>query len=598
MILQALNSYYQRLADREQVPPFGYSEERISYALVISPDGSLVNVDDVRDLSGNKPRARTIRVPQELEERTSGIRPHFLWDKSSYVLGVTANETKCAEKHAAFKQFHKKILEGESDEGLHALLAFLERWEPHKFQAPFFNKEMLDANFVFRLDNEREYLHERPVARDIRERLLAISDAEHGECLVAGRQAPLARVHPRIKGVDGAQTSGASIASFNDDAYLSYGGKKNDTGTNSPVSEQAAFAYTAVLNHLLRRDVHNRQRLQIGDSTTVFWAEADSKEKSEVAELTFADMLNPPSDDIQEAAKLRSILDAVSKGRPLNELNPQLDENTKIYVLGLGAPSKSRLTVRFWEIGSLNLFVHRLAAHYEDLRIEPLPWKTEPAVWRLLYATTPSRNGKTKADDIPPRLGGEMMRAILTGSRYPRSLLTNMIMRFRADGDISGLRVALCKAVLTRDRRLGVKTINEEIPMSLDKQSTHPGYRLGRLFAELENVQKAALGSNVNATIRDRYFGAASATPASVFPVLLRNTQHHLSRLRKDKPGLAFTLEKEIGEIMDGLGTQFPRSLRIEDQGRFAIGYYHQSNARFAGKDERAENETEIDTEE
>lgn len=187
-------------------------------------------------------------------------------------------------------------------------------------------------------------------------------------------------------------------------------------------------------------------------------------------------------------------------------------------------------------------------------------------------------------------IAGELTRAILTGSRYPRSLLNQIIMRLRADGDISGVRVALCKAVLARDLRLGVKGINEEIPMSLDKEASNPGYRLGRLFAVLESAQRGALGKQVNATIRDRYYGAASATPATVFPMLLKNYANHVAKLRKEKPGLAVTLEKEISEIIDGLPQQFPRSLRLEDQGRFAIGYYHQSQARFAhSKDEDAD---------
>jgi CRISPR-associated protein Csd1 len=343
----------------------------------------------------------------------------------------------------------------------------------------------------------------------------------------------------------------------------------------------------------LHRNERNRQRLKIGDATVVFWAAAESSEKAEAAELTFANMLNPPVDDALETAKLRSVLDAVAKGRPLRELNADLDPETRIYVLGL-APNASRLSIRFWETGSLQVLAKRLADHYQDLRLEPLPWKSEPAIWRLLYTTAPSRDGKAKAEDIPPQLAGEMARAILTGHRYPRSLLANIIMRFRADHDISGMRVALCKAVLTRDLRFGVNGIKEEIPMSLDKESSSPAYRLGRLFAELENVQKAALGG-VNASIKDRFFGAASATPASVFSVLLRNTQHHLSRLKKDKPGLAHVLEKEISEIISGLDSQFPRSLRIEDQGRFAIGYYHQAYARFASKTTQTDVETEVE---
>ncbi|GAB3380522.1 hypothetical protein GCM10027514_19760 [Azotobacter armeniacus] len=408
--------------------------------------------------------------------------------------------------------------------------------------------------------------------------------------MVTGEVQPLARLHPAIKGVNGAQTAGASIVSFNLESFGSYG---KSQGENAPVSEAAAFAYTTVLNHLLRRDEHNRQRLQIGDASVVFWALAETAEASEQAELLFAELLDPPADDAGEAAKLRSVLEAVAAGRPLRELDPRLDGATRLFVLGL-APNASRLSIRFWQTGSLDFFARRLAEHYRDLHIEPLPWKAEPAIWRLLYATAPSRDGRAKAEDIPPQLAGEMTRAILTGSRYPRSLLSNVIMRLRADGDISGVRVALCKAVLTRDLRQDVKGIDEEIPVSLDKEAGNPGYRLGRLFAVLEDAQRNALGT-VNASIRDRYYGAASATPATIFPVLLRNTQNHLAKLRKEKPGLAHTIEREIGEIVDGLASQFPRSLRLEDQGRFAIGYYHQSQARFTRNP--AVDKAEADTE-
>jgi CRISPR-associated protein Csd1 len=590
MILSALNEYYSRLSEKDEVPPFGYSEEKISYALIISHEGKLVDAQDLRDTSGKKPQPKSMAVPQP-EKRTSGIKPNFLWDKSSYVLGVSAKEGgRTEQEHAAFVEWHKDVLKNETDDELKAFLKFLLLWNPAEFRAPLCDAEMQDANFVFRLDGQRNYLHESQAAKEIWTSLLAGREATQGPCLVTGKQGAVARLHPTIKGVDGAQSSGASIVSFNLDSFGSYG--KNQ-GENAPVSEQVAFAYTTVLNHLLRRDERNRQRLKVGDATVVFWAVSESSEKVEAAELTFANMLEPPVDDAQEAAKLRSVLDTVAKGRPIQELDADLDPETRIYVLGL-APNASRLSIRFWETGSLEMFAKRLADHYQDLRLDPLPWKSEPAIWRLLYATAPSRGGKAKAEDIPPQLAGEMARAILTGRRYPRSLLANTVMRFRADGDISGLRVALCKAVLARDFRLDVKGIEEEIPMSLDRESTSPAYRLGRLFAELENAQRAALG-NVNASIKDRFFGAASATPASVFPVLLRNAQHHLSRLKKDKPGLAHVIEKEVSEIITGLEAHFPRSLRIEEQGRFAIGYYHQVNARFAGKESQIENNTETE---
>jgi CRISPR-associated protein Csd1 len=405
---------------------------------------------------------------------------------------------------------------------------------------------------------------------------------------------PLARLHPAVKGVYGAQSSGASIVSFNLESFTSYG---KSQGENAPVSEQAAFAYTTVLNHLLRRSEHNRQRIQIGDASVVFWAEADDAEQAQEAEFTFESLLEDPPDDSQEAARVREVLDQVAKGRPLSELNPKLQDGTRMYVLGL-APTASRISIRFWEAGTLGTFAQRLAQHERDMRIEPVPWKTAPAARRVVLATVPNREGAMpKMDDAFNNLVGEFMRAVLSGGLYPRSLLANTLMRIRTDGNLSGLRAAICKGILAREQRLGINTQNEEVPVSLDKESTSPGYRLGRLFAVLEAVQRAALGGQVNATIRDRYYGAASATPASVFPVLLRNAQNHLGKLRREKPGLAVNMEKDIGEIVDGLPEHFPRSLRMEAQGQFAIGYYHQSQSRFRKAADDTTDTPEGDTE-
>ncbi len=594
MILQALNDQYQRLLVRQEpgLSPFGYSPEKISYEILLGPDGRLIDVGDVRDTSGKKPVPRVLNVPQP-EKRTVGIKSNFLWDKSSYVLGVSGSSKRADKEHEAFRQLHREALAHERDPGLQALLAFLDQWSPASFANPPFKEDMLDANFVFRLDGEKLYLHERPAAQLVRARLLR-SDPEEAaagsSCLVTGEVAPLARLHPPIKGVNGAQSSGASLVSFNLDAFNSY---DRSQGENAPVSEQAAFAYTTVLNHLLRRGEHNRQRLQIGDATVVFWAESDQPAQAVASEWLFENMLDPPPDDSQEAEKLRRALERVASGRPLHDIDPQLDDRTRMFVLGL-APNASRLSIRFWECDTLGRLARRLADHAQDMRIEPLPWQTAPAARRLVLATVPHREGSMpKADDAPPQLVGELMRSILSGGRYPRSLLANTIMRMRADGHLSGMRVALCKGVLVRDQRLGVKgNDKEEVPVSLDVKSLNPGYRLGRLFAVLENLQRLALKGQVNATIRDRYYGAASATPASVFPVLLRNAQNHMGKLRKEKPGLAGTLEKEIGGIVDGLEERFPRSLRIEDQGRFAIGYYHQAQARFnKGQDTSADSD-------
>jgi CRISPR-associated protein Csd1 len=584
MILSALDALYHRLAVNDEVAALGFSQEKISYELVLSPDGTLVAVTPLLDASGKKPRPRILEVPQP-PKRSVNITPCLFWDKTSYVLGLTAKpEEKARQRavleHDSFKQLHRQMLEGEDDPALQVLLAFVNGWEPSRHEGTIAD-EVLDSNVVFRLDGEREYLHQRAAARAVAARWAAGAEGAAGMCLVSGREAPLARLHPAIKGVNGAQSSGGSIVSFNLDAFTSYGKAQ---GANAPISEQVAFAYTTALNHLLRRSEHNRQRLQIGDTTVVFWAVAGDAGEANAAEDLLSVMFAPNVDDASESERLRHALEKVAKGRPLSELDPQLHDDTRLFVLGL-APNASRLSIRFWQAGSLREFAKRLAEHFHDLALEPLPWRTPPAIWRLLLATAPSRDGRAKAEDVPPQLAGELTRAVLSGARYPRSLLSNMIMRLRADGDVSGLRVAICKGVLARDRRLGVKGINEEVPVSLDESSTNAAYRLGRLFAELENAQRAALGKQINATIKDRYFGAASATPATVFPVLLRNVNHHLAKLRKgnsSERGAAAAIERSIGEIVDGLGETLPRSLRIEDQGRFAIGYYHQSQARFA----------------
>ena len=570
-ILQALHGYYERLAARDAVPPRGYTGEKISYAILLSPEGEPVDVQPLLEESKGKTRPQTLPVPRAVK-RTSAVAPNFLWDKTSYVLGRSGRDgRRIADEHAAFKTLHEEALADTDDPGLVALRRFLSNWTPEYFSAPPFHADMLDTNVVFRLDGERVYLHDRPAARALVAAQAAEGAGETGFCLVTGRRAPIARLHPAIKGVPGAQTSGASIVSFNLDAFESFGKKQGD---NAPVSEAAAFGYGAALNALLTGR-GGKNRLRIGDTTTVFWAEAAEvgEDAAEAAESLFGLAAEPPSDE-QEAVKVRDKLADIARGRPLAEIVPEVREETRFYVLGL-APNAARLSVRFWHVDTIGKLARRIGEHWHDLRIEPLPWKTPPAMWRLLYEVAAQR----KADNIPPLLGGALMSAILTGGRYPQSLLAAIVMRMRADRDINDLRAAICKACLARDFRLGFE--KEDVPVSLDPNERNAAYRLGRLFAVYEEVQLKALGK-VNATIKDRYFGAASATPASIFPMLDRNSVHHLSTLRKkDKAGLAGWFEGEIDRIFSGLdNTEFPRSLPLQDQGRFALGYHHQRAAR------------------
>lgn len=598
MILNALSDYYIKLEESELVPKKGYAAAPISYALVINNTGNLVDVEDLRDVSAKKPKPKSFNVPQQ-GIRTSGIAPNIFWDKTSYVLGKSLSSKRFKQEHSAFIDFHKKLLETTEDIGLQAFLKFLITWDAEQFdENPLLQplaETLIDSNLVFRLDGDLCYLHEREAAKKLRASLLLNNEDENmSRCLVSGKEANIERVHTNIKGVNGAQTAGASIVSFNQNAFESYGKKQ---GENSPVGEESVFAYTTALNYLLRRDTSNRQRLQLGDTTVVFWAKAKSQASVDAGEDLFSAFIDPEAKDEQEAEKLKRALDTVRQGRPLTDLDKELTDDIQIYILGL-APNAARLSIRFWQADSLQVFAKRLAQHYEDLRIEPLPWRTPPAIWRLLQTTAPIRKGKSKSEDIPPHLAGEITRAVLTGNAYPYSLLSNLLMRFRADGEVTGLRVALIKAVITRFNRL-TKTakFKGEMPVSLDTTNTQPGYLLGRLFAVLERVQQDALGGDVNATIRDRYYGAASATPAHIFPVLLRSTQNHLGKVRKNKPGLAVNREKIMGEVINSLGATFPKSLRIEAQGQFALGYYQQRQAFFT-KQETKESENLIEDKE
>ncbi|WP_045770660.1 type I-C CRISPR-associated protein Cas8c/Csd1 [Xanthomonas albilineans] len=600
MILSALTDFYQRLLDDPEsgIAAPGYSQEKIGYTVVLAADGCVVDVNDEHSTEGKKRLAMAMSVPQP-EKRTAGIKSNFLWDKTSYTLGISASSKRSEQEHAAFIALHQQALADSDDPGLRALLAFLQTWTPAQYadhpQFVSHGEALLDTNIVFKLQGDSGYLHQRTAARAAWDRQQGHgTDSPEGICLVSGRHAPLARLHPAIKGVNGAQSSGASIVSFNLEAFTSYG---KSQGENAPVSEQAAFAYTTALNHLLRRDPHNRQRVQIGDTTVVFWAQAKTAEHAQNAEDVFADFMrvdeadDPSIADGQVTRRLELALEQVRKARPLRELDGTLDDDAHIFVLGL-APNASRLSIRFWETQTLGQFVKRQADHYDDLTLVPSAWKRPPTPAFLALQTAPvyGEHGKPKAEDVSPLLAGELTRAILAGTRYPGSLLGAIVMRFRADGQLTPLRIALCRAVLARQARLntqqGLPTDQKEPPMSIDTGNTNPGYLLGRLFYLLYNAQEKALGT-VNSSIKDKYYGSASSTPMLVFPFLIKNFQNHLSKLRKMGEGekrIAGAIDRDVAEIISHLKGPYPKSLDIEEQGFFSIGYYHQTQARFVRK--------------
>jgi CRISPR-associated protein Csd1 len=355
-----------------------------------------------------------------------------------------------------------------------------------------------------------------------------------------------------------------SIVSFNKDSFESYG---HSQGYNSPVGESSAFKYVAALNRFLERD--SGHRIQIGDASVVFWAEATDTRSAADAEDIFAQLFEV--DEHAEAKKIGAILAKIRSGRPLGEIRPDLTE-TRFFILAL-SPNAARLSVRFYLEDTFGEIANRYVAHLERMRIDPPPKEEAPSTWRLLIETAVQR----KSDNIIPNLAGEWMRAILTGSPYPLTLLAALNMRIRADHDVNALRAAIIKSVLIRNFRM-------EVNVSLDPENREPGYLLGRLFAAYERIQSAALGQNVNATIKDKFYSAASTQPRKVFPLLERGSKSHLSKLGKETRGYQIKLEKTVADIMDAMlpaGDPFPSHLPERQQGLFALGYYHQRNYFF-----------------
>ncbi len=584
MILHALDKYYDRLAESGEagIPLLGFGRQQVHFCLVIDSEGKLAGEPHTLcRQEGSKRIPQEIIVPEPVK-RTVGIAANFLWDNTGYVLGRDSKgkPERSAKTFSAFKELQHSIGDGIGDEGMEAVLKFLEMWDPENaVNLPSWD-EMVDRNIVFRLseDNPPRYIHERPKVRDAWLRHYnGGTGSPAGMCLVTGREGPIAKLHPAIKNVLGAQPSGAALVSFNLEAFKSYG---KDQNLNAPIGEKAAFAYTTALNWLLRSE--SRQKIRIGETSVVFWAER----KAEIEDI-FSELLapseskdSPEAEDSSAVLNVRIVLEAVRKGRIQDVLAAP---ETPFYILGL-SPNASRLSARFWLVSTVEQIVSRIYSHLEQIQmVESFstdPKFLHPPIWRLLRET--AALGESK--NISPLLSGAFVRSVLSGELYPSNLLASLLGRIRADHTVNRLRAGLIKAFLMRNHKM-------EVAVSLDRKSTNIGYRLGRLFAVLELAQERA-NKGINSTIRDKYFGSASATPRNVFPSLLNLAQKHLSKLRRDEDSKGFYvyLDKNIDEILATMDADpIPAFLEPIDQGLFSIGYYHQRRDLFTKDSDKKE---------
>ncbi|MFZ5587053.1 MAG: type I-C CRISPR-associated protein Cas8c/Csd1 [Thermodesulfobacteriota bacterium] len=562
MILQDLAAYYHRLAadPDENVAAPGFQSKEIAFIVVLKPDGALVGIDDTRHLDGKKKRVRAFKVPREVK-RSVNVAANLLWDNPAYVFGEEAvkkgkkprDPARLAEMREAFAQrIRDAFTDPAADAGVAAVLKFLDSDQAGLRQHPLW-PELLESglNVSFRLEGGDGLICQGPA-------VAAALGAPAGEgekpglCLVSGRAEPIARLHTAIKGVWGGSSRGGDIVSFNLAAFRSQG---KEQGDNAPVGVSAEFAYTTALNHLLRKD--SSQRMQVGDASTVFWAERNHPLEGMLAALLAGD--EATLDNVMAVFK------APQAGRP-----PLLEDPTGFCVLGL-SPNATRIAVRLWHRGEVREVSRNLLMHFSDLEIVRAPHeKPALSIFRLLLGLA----ALGKADNIPPNLAGKLCESILKGLPYPESLLPLALLRLRAEREITYARAALVKALLNRRARF-YDLPEKELTVALDLDNENIGYRLGRLFAVLERAQELAQ-PGINATIRDRFYGAASATPLVAFPRLMKLKNHHLAKI--ENPGVVVNLEKLFGAVMAGVDgeTGFPAHLSLADQGRFAVGYYHQ----------------------
>jgi CRISPR-associated protein Csd1 len=577
MILQSLYSLYERLRDDPayEIAPPGYSLQKISFKVVLRHDGTLFEIQSTRQDG----RPRQLRVLGETKSSGSGLNPRFLWDNTGYMLGFKTGDLKPNRTRSAFDAFRKLHLEAEKDidsPAFSAVCSFLKSWSPERAAEYPLLSELSTGFGVFQIEGETSYVHQDSTIDSWWQKTTASREekGQTGQCLLTGESGFIARLQPMIKGVMGGKAQ-SSLVGFNDPAYESYG---KEQAYNAPVAKEAAFGYGAALNALMDGPMRSKHRFTLGDATIAFWTDRPSLAEDIFVEFAQHGTVSPaPAQDEALRKKLEVFLRALRQGVEAYSDVDQDPDHTNYYMLSL-SPNAARLSVRFFNRGTVRELLENLRRHYRDMSIErqfgegaKRPDPEFPPAWMLLQQT--ARN----ADDIPPVLSGPLLRAILTGARYPAGLYTAVIRRIRADRQVNYLRACVIKGWLVRNQ-------NQEVSMSLDTERKDPAYRVGRLFAALEKTQVDALGE-INATIRDRFYSAASATPQSVFPLLLRTYQHHLAKL---EAGLKVNREKLVQEIVGAL-VDFPAHLNLSEQGLFALGYYHQMQRFFRRKIDAAE---------
>ena len=580
MILESLYQYYERLRNDPdiKVPLMGFGEQKIHFALVIDTAGKMLRIRDLRTKVKGKLVPATVTVPQLGKKRSKGHEPNFLWDNATYALGTPGKGSRdhAVKNWEAFKKLHRDVANSVKDDGLSSILNFLDSWDPsNAFSLEYWEDMKLGANLAFQLEGHEGFVHDSPAMQRVWTAYYASRASKAiGVCLATGTRGPIARLHPPVKGVPKTQVGGAALVSFNAEAFKKYGKEGN---FSAPVREDVAFAYTTALNYLLQFE--SQQKVQIGDITVVFWTN-----KTSLAESFVRRILNS-YDGGPDLRNLKTPSPVVGESEVAAE---RADENLRFSILGL-IPAKSRISVQFWYESTVSDVYRRIWQHFEDLAIVRGQKDSEfPALTQLMRATAI----REQAENVSSVLSASVMQAVFSGAAYPATLLSAVLDRIREGCAINYLRAAIIKAYLLRQRR--IHRCGEEVTVPLNEGSTNVGYRLGRLFAGCEKVQRDAI-PGISHTIRDIYWTAASTTPRRAFPHILRLVQHHV---RKAEYGA--WVDKIIAEIVQDIA-EFPVRLSYDEQAMFVLGYYHQRQAFYTKRDEdqnRDQKEEDVETHE
>lgn len=577
MILQALARYYEDQLRRGAITPPGWMRGKIAFAICLGTDGAVEQlIPTLREVQSGK---KTVLLPQEMTipapvKKTVNVAANFLCDNSGYLLGVDqkGKPERTRQCFDAAVALHHELLDGVDSDCARAILAFFDTWNPeeaksHPALASCFDEVTAGGNLVFRVNGCYAQQDER-IAAAWQEHYDKEDDTSvRMQCLISGSEDAIVPVHPALKGVRGAQTSGAALVSFNAHAFWSFGHEQN---YNAPIGKHAAFAYTTALNSLLADRDHVQQ---IGDATVVCWADGAEPAYQDVAA---AALFGAPAPASFTENDLFAAVRRLADGLPCTELN--VEPGRAFYILGL-SPNAARLSVRFFLCDSFGALMRHVDEHYRRLEIVRPSFAPAGVLtpWAMLRETV---NLNSRDKEPSPAMAGATMRAIFSGGMYPVSLLEATMLRIRAERNITWGRAAILKAYYLKNTNPDCP--KEVLTVSLNENSTNAAYTLGRLFAVYEDVQQEA-NPGINTTIKDKYLNAASSAPATVFPILFNLSQKHLRKLDDRK---RIWYENQIMQLKGILGETYPARQTLAQQGSFDLGYYHQRQKRFTKKEE------------